>query len=460
MICGHVDSGKSTTTGRLIFELGGIDERTLEKLKAEADALGKSSFAFAFFMDRQKEERERGVTISCTTKEFFTDKWHYTIIDAPGHRDFIKNMISGAAQADVCLLMVPADGNFTTAIQKGNHKQGVVQGQTRQHARLINLLGVKQLLIGVNKMDAAIGGAYSQDRYKEIKDEMCNMLAKVGWKKDFIAKALPVLPISGWMGDNLLTKSTNMTWWDGMEVTQHLGVKGKENKMKVETLKDCLNDLVDLPDRKLDAAMRVPISGVYKIKGVGDVLAGRVEQGEVKVGEDVVFLPTHTASNPCFGKVFSIEMHHKRVEQAAPGDNVGMNIKGLDKKNFPRVGDVMIYKKDDSLKLIKAFDAQIQTLDIPGELKIGYSPIGFVRCGRSACKMTELKFKVGKETGGKKLESPHSLKSNEVALVTFEPQQPMIVDSFKSCEGLSRIAFLDGNTAVMLGKVTKTYPLA
>merc|ERR1711907_407068 len=181
----------STTWGRLIFELGGISEREVEKLKAEADALGKSSFAFAFFMDRQKEERERGVTISCTTKEFFTDKWHYTIIDAPGHRDFIKNMISGAAQADVALLMVPADGNFTTAIQRGNHKQGLVQGQTRQHARLINLLGVKQVVVGINKMDCDVAN-YKEARYNEIKEEMKNVMAKVGWKKDFIEANVPM----------------------------------------------------------------------------------------------------------------------------------------------------------------------------------------------------------------------------------------------------------------------------
>ena len=162
VICGHVDSGKSTTTGRLIFELGGIPEREIEKLKAEAAALGKSSFAFAFYMDRQKEERERGVTISCTTKEFYTEKWHYTIIDAPGHRDFIKNMISGAAQADVALLMVPADGNFTTAIQKGDHKAGEIQGQTRQHARLINLLGVKQLIVGSQQDGLATSPATSR----------------------------------------------------------------------------------------------------------------------------------------------------------------------------------------------------------------------------------------------------------------------------------------------------------
>jgi elongation factor 1-alpha len=451
VICGHVDSGKSTTTGRLLFELGGIPERELEKLKAEAEALGKQSFAFAFYMDRQKEERERGVTISCTTKEFYTEKWHYTIIDAPGHRDFIKNMISGAAQADVALLMVPADGNFTTAIQKGDHKAGEVQGQTRQHARLINLLGVKQLLVGVNKMDCDVA-KYSKDRYEEIGNEMKSMLVKVGWKKDFVAQSVPVLPISGWMGDNLIAKSTNMSWWTGVDV-----LKGKE-KMHVHTLLDALNDFVDKPERKVDAPMRLPISGIYKIKGVGDVLAGRVEQGVVKPNEEVIFMPTHTSSNPCTGKVFTVEMHHKRVEAANPGDNVGMNIKGLDKLNMPHTGDVMVYKSDTTLKAVADFTAQIQTLDIPGELKVGYSPIGFVRCGRAASRMTEIKWKMGKETGGKKMEAPHSLKSNEVAEVVFAPQQPLVVDSFKNCEGLSRIAFLDGNSAVMLGKVTTTTP--
>ncbi|GFH10262.1 Tr-type G domain-containing protein [Haematococcus lacustris] len=378
VICGHVDSGKSTTTGRLIFELGGIPERELAKLKEEADRLGKSSFAFAFYMDTQKEERARGVTISCTTKEFYTDKYHYTIIDAPGHRDFIKNMISGAAQADVCLLMVPADGNFTTAIQKGDHKAGEIQvsglrsllnnatvslfnkatvskplhhaakaqpiahlsmpqGQTRQHARLINLLGVKQLIIGVNKMDSDTAG-YKEARYKEIADEMKHMLVsagcscitgfiptaemyvvqlslqsavscvtvalllrllqvKVGWKDSFVEKSVPIIPISGWIGDNLIKKSENMTWYTGRDVECGQG------KIHVHTLLDALNNMATVPERKVAAPLRLPISGAYKIKGVGDVLAGRVEQGEVKPNDEVIFLPTHTTANPCFGKV-------------------------------------------------------------------------------------------------------------------------------------------------------------
>jgi len=448
VICGHVDSGKSTTTGRLLFELGGIPEREMDKLREEAAALGKSSFAFAFYMDRQKEERERGVTISCTTKEFFTENWHYTIIDAPGHRDFIKNMISGAAQADVCLLMVPADGNFTTAIQKGDHKAAEIQGQTRQHARLINLLGVKQLIVGVNKMDSDTAG-YREERYKEIANEMKHMLVRVGWKDSFVENNVPILPISGWIGDNLIKPSENMPWWKGQDV------KVGEKTIHVHTLLDALNNLVQLPERKINASLRVPISGVYKIKGVGDVLAGRVEQGTVKSGDEVIFLPTHTTANPCVGKVFSVEMHHKRVEKAIPGDNVGMNVKNLDKGNMPRTGDVMILKNDASLNTCKNFTAQVQILDIPGEVKIGYSPIGFVRCGRSACRITAINWKVGKETGGKKLESPHALKANEMAEIVFEPMQPLVVDSFQNCEGLSRIAFLDGNTAVMLGKIVK-----
>merc|ERR1711906_103840 len=262
VICGHVDSGKSTTTGRLLFELGGIPERELEKLKEEAANLGKSSFAFAFYMDRQKEERERGVTIACTTKEFYTEKWHYTIIDAPGHRDFIKNMITGASQADCSLIMVPADGNFTTAIAKGNHKAGEIQGQTRQHARLINLLGVKQICVGVNKMDCDIAG-YKQSRYDEIGNEMRSTLIKVGWKKDFVEKNTPVVPISGWMGDNLLKKSENMGWWKGMDV-----VVGKET-IHIDTLYECFNNFFRVPERPSSAPMRMPISGIYKIKGVG-----------------------------------------------------------------------------------------------------------------------------------------------------------------------------------------------
>merc|ERR1712194_909034 len=303
----------------------------------------------------------------------------------------------------------------------GNHKAGEIQGQTRQHSRLINLLGVKQIIIGINKMDCD-AAKYKQSRYDEIANEMKNMLIKVGWKKDFIDGNVPYMPISGWCGDNLVKKTTNMDWWKGADV------KVGSETIHIDTLYDALDKMCRVPERPIDAPMRLPISGIYKIKGVGDVLAGRVEQGIVKPNEEVLFLPK-------------------------PGDNVGMNVKNLDKQNMPRSGDVMIYKKDTTLSAVKAFDAQIQVLDIPNEIKKGYSPIGFVRTGRAACRISALKWKMGKETGGKKMEDPHALKSNEMAQVTFEPQQPLVADSFKNCEGLSRVAFMDGNGVVMLGKV-------
>jgi len=451
VICGHVDAGKSTTTGRLIFELGGISEREVEKLKAEAEKLGKGSFAFAFYMDRQKEERERGVTIACTTKEFFTDSYHYTVIDAPGHRDFIKNMITGASQADVCLLMVPSDGNFTTAIAKGNAKAGEVQGQTRQHSVLINLLGVKQLMVGVNKMDCDVA-KYGEARYTEIRDEMVHMLKKVGWKKNVIDKACPVLPISGWMGDNLIKKSEKMGWWKGMDVELRDG----SEKIHVDTLLDCLEKWVKPPPRDSTGKMRVPLSGVYKIKGVGDVLTGRVEQGAVHPGDECMFLPTHSASTACTGKIFTVEMHHKNVPEANQGDNVGMNVKALPKDNMPRVGDVMILKSDSSLTRTKSFTATVQVLNHPGQLKSGYCPIAFVRTARSAVRLSDIKWKMGKETGGQKAEAPAYIKAGEMGACVFEPQQAFVVDSFKVCEGLGRVAIMEGNSVVMLGKVNKT----
>ncbi|KAI0564123.1 Translation elongation factor eEF1 subunit alpha [Gracilaria domingensis] len=448
VICGHVDAGKSTTTGRLIFELGGISDREMQKLKDEAKALGKDSFAFAFYMDKSKEERARGVTIACTTKEFFTESYHYTIIDAPGHRDFIKNMITGASQADVGLLMVPADGNFITSIAKGDHKAGQVQGQTRQHARLLNLLGVKQLIVGVNKMDCDVA-KYGKDRYDEIRAEVTTMLMKVGWKKDFVAKSVPVIPISGWMGDNLITKSTNMGWWKGCDV-----LVGKE-KVHLDTLSDALEKMVKIPPRPTNKPLRMPVSGVYKIKGVGDVITGRVEQGVLKPEDQILFLPTHSSSTPCSGKVFSVEMHHKGVKEAGPGDNVGLNVKGLEKLNMPHVGDVMILQKDTTLKRTASFTAQVQILDHPGQLKVGYAPVAFVRTGRSACKIKSINWKMGKETGGAKVEHPEYIKANEVAEIVFEPQQPFVVEGFKSCEGLGRVAIMEGNTVVMLGKAIK-----
>jgi elongation factor 1-alpha len=449
-ITGHVDSGKSTVTGRLLTLLGGVSERELEKLKAEAAALGKESFIYAFVMDKQKDERARGITIACATKEFFTPNFHYTIIDAPGHRDFVKNMLGGASQADVAVLMVPAEGGFTTAIAAGDHASKEVQGQTRQHARLLNLLGVKQLIVGVNKMDDGTVN-WSEARFNEVRDEMRNMLIKVGWAKDFVENCVPVIPMSGWKGDNLLTKSDNMPWWKGVDVKQD--VKAKDT-VHVETLFEALDKYATVPKRRDDVPLRMPLSGCFKIKGVGDVITGRLEQGKAKDGDEVVFLPRHTDANPCVGKVFSIEMHHKKIPTAGAGDNVGINIKGLTKENMPENGDIMILKSDKTLKPAKSFTIQAQILECPNPLKVGYCPVACVRTAKCAAKLVKINWVMHKSLGKEKVTDATEIKAGYVAELVFEPQQQFVVEKYGDSEGLGRVGLLEGNTLVMLGKVT------
>ena len=436
VVCGHVDAGKSTSTGHLIFKLGGISQREMEKLQAEADAQGKSSFAFAYYMDKGKQERERGVTIECTTKEFFTDTYHYTIVDAPGQRDYVKNMITGAGTADVALLLVPAEG-FETAIAKGDRATGEIQGQTRQHARLLGLLGIEKLIVGVNKMDAV---NWNEDRFNEIKEEMTKMIQSAGFKP----KQVPFIPYSGFHGENLIEPTDKMPWYKGWSanVTKTEVVNGM-------TIYDALEKLARPPKRNHEGALRIPINGIYKIKGVGDVITGRIEQGTLNAGETISICPRELNNL----KVFSIEMHHKTWPSAKPGDNVGMNIKGLDKTKMPKVGDVIYVPKQGELKAVKSFIAQVVVQEHPGQLKPGFSPCVYVRTAKSACKMNKINWKMGKKTGNQQLDNPPFLEMGESAEVEFIPQQPIYLESFDTCQGLGRIAIMDSNQLVMLGKV-------
>ena len=381
VVCGHVDAGKSTTTGHLIFKLGGISAREMEKLQAEADQQGKSSFAFAYYMDKDKAERERGVTINCTTKEFYTDSYHYTIVDAPGHRDYVKNMITGAGCADVALLLVPAEmGGFETAIARGDRGSGEVQGQTRQHARLLGLLGIEKLIVGVNKMDSC---DWSEKRFNEIKEEMTKMIQTAGFKP----KQVAFVHYSGFHGENLVEKTDKMPWYKGWKANI-----SKDEVVEGHTRNDALEKLVRPPKRFPDKAVRIPINGIYKIKGVGDVITGRVEQGTIHAGDVVRVAPRGLSGL----KVFSIEMHHKTWPDAKPGDNVGMNVKGLDKKNMPKVGDVMSLESQPILEPVDKFTAQIVVQEHPGQLKPGFAPLVHVRTAKSSCKMTKILWKMGR----------------------------------------------------------------
>jgi len=439
VVCGHVDAGKSTTCGHLIFKQGGISDREMTKLQATADEKGKASFGFAYFLDTCKEERERGVTIQCNTKEFFTEKYHYTIVDAPGHKDYIKNMITGSATADVGLLLVPAEkGGFESAIAKADAKLGVEEGQTRQHARLLYLLGVEQIIVGINKMDAC---NWDEGRFNEIKDEFVKMLQMIGFKP----KKVPFIPYSGFHGDNLVEKSDKAPWYKGW--VANLGPKQKVTGF---TLVDALDDFIKPPKREPNAKLRLPISNIYNIKGVGQIICGTVEQGTLRPGDVIGIVPSGLTNK----KMFSIEQHKKVLESAGPGNSVGMSIKGIAKDEKVNPGDIIYLEKEGALAPIGSFTAMVAVQEHPGVLKPGYCPVIFSRTAKVACKMTKILWKQSKKTGNAKVENPPALSQFENAEVEFEPTAPLFLEPFADCAALGRIAVMDSNRLKMLGKVT------
>jgi elongation factor 1-alpha len=410
----------------------------MAKLQAEADSKGKSSFAFAYYMDTCKEERERGVTIQCNTKEFYTPNYHYTIVDAPGHKDYIKNMITGSGSADAALILVPAEkGGFEAAIAKADPKLGVDEGQTRQHARLLFLLGIEQIIVGVNKMDSC---DWSESRFTEIKDEFVKMITQIGFKP----KKVPVIPYSGFHGENLVTKSEKAPWYKGWKANMN-----PTTVIEGWTILDALDKLIKPPKRQPDAPLRLPISNIYNIKGVGQIICGRVEQGTVRPGDIVGFAPSGIRGK----KMFQIEQHHKQLASAGPGENVGMSIKGIGKDEKIAVGDVIYIEKQGILNAVKSFTAMVFVQEHPGVLKKGYCPVIFSRTARVACKMTAINWKQSKKTGNEKVENPDELSQFEQAEVVFEPTSLLYLDTFEQCQGLARIAVMDSNRLKMLGKV-------
>merc|ERR1711915_1046247 len=388
-----------------------------------------------------KEERERGVTIQCNTKEFFTEKYHYTIVDAPGHKDYIKNMITGSATADVGLLLVPAEkGGFESAIAKADPKMGVEEGQTRQHARLLYLLGVEQIIVGINKMDAC---NWSQDRFQEIKDEFVKMLQAIGYKP----KKVPFIPYSGFNGDNLVdpVDSGKCSWYKGWTAN-----KAPKKKITGMTIVDALNNYITPPTRLPDAPLRLPVSNIYNIKGVGQIICGTVEQGTLRPGDVIGIVPCNLKGK----KMFSIEQHKKVLDSTGPGNSVGMSIKGITKDEIISPGDIIYLEKEGECLPVKKFSAMVVVQEHPGILKPGYCPLIFSRTAKIACKMTKIHWKMSKKTGMEKVENPPHLSQFESAEVEFEPTQPLFLEPFEKCAALGRIAVMDSNRLKMLGKVT------
>ncbi len=407
---GHVDHGKSTTVGRLLLDSGHIEQHVIDKFEQEAVERGKAGFGFAYVMDGLKEERERGITIDVAHKEFYTPNYYFTVIDAPGHRDFVKNMITGTSQADAAVLNVAANDG--------------VNAQTKEHAFLARVLGVQELIVNVNKMDIS-GVDWSQDKYNSVVAEVTGLLKMAGFKTDDI----PFIPCSAFDGDNVYNRSDKSPWYNGPTLFEAI-------------------DAIKMPPKPTDMPLRLPIQDVYKISGIGTVPVGKIETGVLHAGKTVVFNPSQQSA-----EVKSIEMHHTNVDKAEPGDNVGFNVRGLSADDIRR-GDVAGYTDTppNFVRHDETFVGQIQLMDIPKAIGVNYTPVFHAHTSQVAVRFVELLEKTSK---GQKEANPAFLKTGDACLVRFGPTKPMAIEQMDAFPQLSRFAIRDMGKTVAAGVCMK-----
>jgi len=403
-VIGHIDHGKSTTVGRLLFETGAVPPHIIENYRKEAESKGKGSFEFAWVMDNLKEERERGITIDIAHKRFDTAKFYFTIVDCPGHRDFVKNMITGASQADAALLVVAAP-------------DGVME-QTKEHVFLARTLGITQLIIGINKMDAV---KYDEKRYNEVKEQLSQLIKMVGYNPANIH----FIPMSSFKGANIAAHAPETPWYKGVTLLEAL-------------------DTLQTPEKPTNLPLRLPIQDVYSISGIGTVPVGRIETGIMKKGMKVSFQPANKD-----GEVKSIEMHHEEQPEALPGDNVGFNVRGIGKGDIRR-GDVC-GPADVPPTVADEFTAQIVVLFHPSALTVGYTPVFHCHTAQIACSFVELQKKLDPRTGQVKEENPTFLKTGDAAIVKIKPTRPMVIEKVKAIPQLGRFAIRDMGSTIAAG---------
>ncbi len=409
VIIGHVDHGKSTLVGQILLQTGQFPQHMLDKYKEEAKAKGKESFALAWIFDNLKEERERGVTIDVAHKRFDTDKYYITIIDAPGHRDFVKNMITGTSQADAAILVVAGP-------------EGIM-AQTKEHMFLARTLGVKQLIVAINKMDDT-KPPYDKAKYESVKDEMAKLAKSVGYKDEQVQ----FVPVSAFVGDNIKEKG-KIDWWTGDSILKAI-------------------DKFIIPKKPTDLPLRWPIQDVYTIKGVGTVPVGKIETGIMKPGQQLIFRPS-TKPGGATGEVKTIEMHHEQISQGEPGDNVGVNMRGVNKNEIRR-GDVA-GPANDPPTVAKSFIAQIMVLNHPSVITKGYTPVFHCYTSQVACRFEEIQKKLDPRTGQVKEENPDFIKTGDAAIVKIIPTRPMVIESSKKIPQLGRFAIRDMGQTVAAG---------
>ncbi|XP_075001966.1 HBS1-like protein isoform X7 [Calonectris borealis] len=418
VVIGHVDAGKSTLMGHLLYLLGNVNKRTMHKYEQESKKAGKASFAYAWVLDETGEERERGVTMDVGMTKFETKTKVITLMDAPGHKDFIPNMITGAAQADVAILVVDASrGEFEAGFETG--------GQTREHGLLVRSLGVTQLAVAVNKMDQV---NWQQERFQEITSKLGQFLKQAGFKESDVA----YIPTSGLGGENLVTRgqSSNLTQW----------YKGK-----------CLLEQIDSfkpPQRSIDKPFRLCVADVFKDQGSGFCVTGKIEAGYIQVGERLLAMPPNET---CTAK--GITLHDEPVDWAAAGDHVSLTLTGMDIIKI-NVGCVFCDPKEP-IKVCTRFRARVLIFSIEVPITKGFPVLLHYQTISEPATIRRLLSVLHKSTGEVTKQKPKFLSKGQNALIELQTQRPVALELYKDFKELGRFMLRYSGSTIAAGVVTE-----
>jgi peptide chain release factor subunit 3 len=428
---GHVDAGKSTISGHIMYLSGMVDERTMEKYEREAKAKHRESWKFAWCMDTTDEERSRGKTQECGRGSFETEAKNYTILDAPGHKNFVPHMIGGASQADVAVLVI--------SVRKGEFEAGFDRaGQTREHAVLAKTAGVKMLIVGINKMDdpsvALEGGIWDEERYNEVKGFLEPFLKQTGFN---IKTEVHFMPISGFTGWNLKVRVDTKIcpWYNGPSLLEFL-------------------DNLQPQQRYFDLPLRFPVADKYK--EMGTCVMGKLEAGTIKVGEQLIVLPNKTPV-----VVENIFVDHKdgqlELTEALPGDNIKMKIKGVEEDAL-RLGFV-ICRKENMCRPCKWFDATVQILDYPSIICPGYSCVLHIHSAIEECSFYKLVAILDKKTRTVKQKEPKFCKQGDSVIIRIRMHRPICVERYKDFSQMGRFMLRDQGNTIGVGIINELkYP--
>ncbi|GFT95031.1 HBS1-like protein [Trichonephila clavipes] len=417
VVIGHVDAGKSTLMGHLLFDIGNVSQRNMHKFERDSKKLGKGSFMYAWVLDETPEERNRGITMDVAFSTFETTHRAVTLLDAPGHKDFIPNMITGAAQADVAILVVDSTkGEFETGFEAG--------GQTREHTMLIRSLGVSELAIAVNKMDNV---SWSEERFQEIKTKLSTFLKQVGFKE----RDVTFVPCSGLTGENLVKSSEEPTlkkWYSGPTLVEVI-------------------DNFHPPERPVDKPFRLCVSDVFKGATGGLCVAGKIEAGFIKKNDKVLVMPVGEQAI-----VKGISADEQSLSYGFAGDHVMIQLSGIDVNSIP--SGSMLCSTEKPVKVATRFEARLVIFNISVPITKGFPVIfHYQSLSEQAC-IKKLVSQLNRSTGEVLKNKPRCLTKNSSAVVEIEVNRPICVELFKEFKELGRFMLRSGGSTIAAGLVT------